>query len=74
RDGYVDTMCVRPSHQRRGVGAALLLAGLQALRRAGMVSATLETDEDNPTEAARFYQRVGFREIWRWSAYGAELK
>ena len=74
RDGYVDTMCVRPSHQRRGVGAALLLAGLQALRRAGMVSATLDTDEDNPTEATRFYQRVGFREIWRWSAYGAELK
>jgi mycothiol synthase len=73
RDGYVDTMCVRPSHQRRGVGAALLLAGLQALRNAGMVSATLETDEDNPTEAARFYESVGFREIWRWAAYGREL-
>jgi ribosomal protein S18 acetylase RimI-like enzyme len=39
-----------------------------------MVSATLETDEDNPTQAARLYQRVGFREIWRWSAYGAELR
>jgi len=74
RDGYVDTLCVRPSFQRRGVGAALLLTGLQALRRAGMVSATLETDEDNPTEAARLYQRVGFREIWRWSAYGTELR
>jgi len=24
RDGYVDTLCVRPSHQHRGVGAALL--------------------------------------------------
>jgi ribosomal protein S18 acetylase RimI-like enzyme len=74
RDGYVDTMCVRPSHQRRGVGAALLLTCLQALRQAGMVSATLETDEDNPTEAARFYQQVGFREIWRWAAHGAELR
>jgi mycothiol synthase len=74
RDGYVDTMCVRPSHQRRGVGAALLLTALHALRKAGMVSATLETDEDNPTEAARFYESVGFREIWRWAAYGAELK
>jgi ribosomal protein S18 acetylase RimI-like enzyme len=74
RDGYVDTMCVRPSHQRRGVGSALLLAGLQALRKAGMVSATLETDDDNPTEAGRFYERVGFRKIWRWSAYGTELR
>lgn len=74
RDGYVDTMCVRPSHQRRGVGAALLRVGLQALRSAGMVSATLETDEDNPTGAARFYESIGFREIWRWSAYGVELR
>jgi mycothiol synthase len=74
KDGCVDTMCVRPSHQRRGVGAALLLAGLRALRQAGMVSATLETDEDNPTQAAHFYQQLGFREVWRWSAYGAELR
>jgi mycothiol synthase len=74
RDGYVDTLCVRPSHQRRGVGGALLRAGLRVLREAGMVSATLETDEDNPTEAARFYQQLGFREVWRWLAYGAELR
>ena len=74
RDGYVDTLCVRPSYQRRGVGAALLLAGLRALRRAGMVSATLETDQDNPAHAAHFYQQLGFREVWRWSAYGVELR
>lgn len=74
KDGYVDTLCVRPSHQRRGVGAPLLLAGLRALRRVGMVSATLDTDEDNPTQAPRFYERVGFREIWRWAAYGTELR
>ena len=73
RDGYVDTLCVRPSHQRKGLGAALLLAGLHALREAGMASATLDTDEDNPTQAARLYEGVGFREIWRWSAYGSEL-
>jgi mycothiol synthase len=73
KDGYVDTLCVRPSHQRRGLGAALLFTGLHALRRAGMVSATLDTDEDNPTQAPRFYEGVGFREIWRWVAYGREL-
>jgi mycothiol synthase len=73
RDGYVGALCVRPSHQRQGMGAALLLAGLRALRQAGMVSATLDTDEDNPTQALRLYERLGFREIWRWLAYGAEL-
>jgi len=74
RDGYVDTLCVRPSFQRRGVGRALLLSALEALRTAGMVSATLDTDEDNPTQAPRFYQQLGFREIWRWVAYGTELR
>ena len=74
RDGYVDTLCVSPSFQRRGVGRALLLSALAALRRAGMVSATLDTDEDNPTQAPRFYQQLGFREVWRWVAYGAELR
>ena len=74
KDGYVDTLCVRPSHQRRGVGRALLLSALAALRTAGMVSATPDTDEDNPTQAPRFYQQLGFREVWRWVAYGAELR
>jgi mycothiol synthase len=73
KDGYIDTLCVRPSHQRRGLGAVLLLTGLHALRRAGMISATLDTDEDNPTQAPRFYEGVGLREIWRWVAYGTEL-
>jgi mycothiol synthase len=74
RDGYVDTLCVRPSFQRKGVGKALLLYALQALRTAGMASATLDTDEENPTQAPRFYQDLGFRETWRWVAYGAELR
>jgi mycothiol synthase len=73
KDGYVETLCVRPSHQRQGLGAALLLAGLRAVGRAGMISATLDTDEDNPTQAFRLYERIGFREIWRWLAYSSEL-
>jgi mycothiol synthase len=73
KDGYVDTLCVRPSFQRRGVGAALLLTGLRALRNAGMVSATLDADEDSPTQAPRFYEGVGFRAIWHWAAYLTEL-
>ena len=73
RDGYVDTLCVRPSHRRKGLGTALLLTALAALRTAGMESATLDTEEDNPTQAPRFYENIGFREIWRWIAYGREL-
>ena len=38
-----------------------------------MVSATLDTDEDNPTRAPRIYEGLGFREIWRWVTCGTEL-
>jgi mycothiol synthase len=74
RDGYLDTLCVRPSFQRRGVGAALLLVGLRSLRAERMVSASLDSNEDNPTQAARLYESVGFREIWTWVAHGLELR
>jgi mycothiol synthase len=74
RDGYVDSLCVRPAYRRQGVGRALLLDVLQALREAGLESATLDADTDNPSEAVRFYQTVGFRETRRWTTYGKELQ
>ncbi len=73
KDGYVDTLFVRPAYRRRGLGTALLLAGLRGLRDAGMESATLDTDTDNPTEPTRLYERVGFKELWRWVTYGREM-
>ncbi len=73
RDAYVGTLAVRPPYRRRGLGSALLLASLHAIKEAGMESATLDTDTDNPTEAIRLYERVGFREVWRWITYGKEI-
>jgi len=73
RDAYVDTLAVRPAYRRRGLGSALLLASLHAMKEAGMESATLYTDTDNPTEAIRLYENVGFREAWRWVTYGKEI-
>jgi mycothiol synthase len=72
-DGYVDTLCVRPEYRRRGLGSALLLTSLQAFKRAGLESATLDTNTENPTEAIRLYEQVGFREKWRWVTYGKEM-
>ena len=72
-DGYVDTLCVRPAYRRRGLGSALLLSCLHSLKKAGMESATLDTPTDNPSEAMRLYEQVGFREAWRWVTYGKEM-
>ncbi len=73
RDAYVDTLAVRPAYRRRGLGSALLLASLHAMKEAGMASATLDTDTDNPTEAIRLYEKIGFREAWRWVTYGRNI-
>jgi mycothiol synthase len=73
RDGTIDSFCVHRDYRRRGVGLALLLASLKAFKRAGLESATLETDTDNPTEAIRLYEKAGFREAWRWVTFGKDL-
>jgi mycothiol synthase len=74
RDGYVDTLCVIPAYRQRGLGSALLLTCLRAMKKAGLGSATLDASADNPTEAIHLYGQVGFREAWRWVTYGKELK
>ena len=73
RDGTIDSFCVRREHRRRGLGLALLVTSLQAFKRAGLESATLDADTENPTEAIRLYERAGFREAWRWVTYGKEM-
>lgn len=74
KDVYVDTLAVHPAYRRRGLGSALLLASLHSMKQAGMESATLDTDTDNPTEAIRLYERVGFRELWRWVTYSRNMQ
>lgn len=73
RNGYVDTLWVLPAYPRQRLGRALPLAGLHALKQAGVESATLDTDTDNPTQAMGLYDYVGFQEVWRWVDYGREM-
>lgn len=74
QDGYINILAVRPTHRRQGLGTALLLACLRDLKAAGMESVTIETDTDNPTQAMHLYERVGFREKWRWVTYAREIE
>jgi mycothiol synthase len=73
RDAYVDTLAVRPAYRRRGLGSALLLASLHSMKQGGVESATLDTDTDNPTEAIQLYEKISFREAWRWVTYGRDI-
>jgi ribosomal protein S18 acetylase RimI-like enzyme len=57
--GFVKDLAVHPDWRMRGVGAALLLQAFQALRDRGAASADLKVEQDNPSGAVRFYERLG---------------
>jgi mycothiol synthase len=62
--GVVDVLGVLRGHRRKGLGRALLLEGMRALRRRGCTHLVLGVDSENPTGALRLYQSAGFHE-WR---------
>jgi mycothiol synthase len=66
--GYVDYLAVAPRCRGRGLGRALLLHGLAALRAAGLSVAELSVQGENAS-ATRLYESVGMTPAWtieRW--------
>ena len=64
---------VVPAWRRKGLGSALTLAGLRALREAGMTSAVLGVDAENVTGARRLYERFGFEVVDQEVMYRREV-
>jgi len=61
KTGYVSGIGVLPDYRRRGIGTRLLLYGLERLKAQGMTSASLDTEDTNPTRAMTLYEKVGFK-------------
>lgn len=55
-------LVVAPDHRRSGLGLALTMAGLEAVRHSGAQAVILEVDYDNEAAIA-LYQRVGFEQL-----------
>jgi len=55
-------LVVAPKQRRQGIGAALVVAGLEAVRYAGARSVLLEVAFDNDPAIA-LYQRLGFEQL-----------
>jgi mycothiol synthase len=60
REGWIMQLGTRRGYRNQGLGRALLLAGMQAIQAAGMDTAALGVDAENPTGALRLYESVGF--------------
>lgn len=69
-EAEVLTLAVAPAHRRRGVGRALLEAGLAQAALLGAEAAFLEVAADNPA-ALNLYRRSGFQEVGRRLGYYA---
>ena len=66
--GYVDYLAVAARARGQGLGRAMLLNGLAALRDAGLAVAELSVQGENAS-ATRLYEAVGMRPVWaieRW--------
>lgn len=61
--GYTDPIGVHPAFQQRGLGTAILLAGLHYLKKRGAEEASFTTSSEN-TAMLRLGASVGFRRLY----------
>ncbi len=75
RDGRpeIKEVSVRSTYRRRGLARALIGQGLLALRTQSAGLPRLRTLEENPQQAWRLYESVGFRVVKRFPRYRKEL-
>ena len=73
KTGYVSGIGVLPVYRKRGIGTRLLLHGLKALKDKGMTSATLDTEDTNPTRAITLYEKVGFKVLQEYVTYTRDV-
>jgi ribosomal protein S18 acetylase RimI-like enzyme len=71
--GEVGMLGVLCPWRGRGLGRALLVRSMQALRESGMTEVVLEVDTDNLTGALRLYEGVGFRTLSQDAIYRKPL-
>jgi mycothiol synthase len=61
--GWILTVGVRRYWRRKGIGLALVHAGLGAFFQRGIVDVALSVDSSSPTSAHRVYERAGMRVV-----------
>jgi ribosomal protein S18 acetylase RimI-like enzyme len=70
---WISNLTVDPEQRGRGLGRAMLLAGLASLRSRGAASITLGVDAGAATPL-RLYQSVGFETVSTLQAWDKSLR
>jgi mycothiol synthase len=71
--GWVIAVAVLAEFRRRGLGRAIVAQSLRQLREAGMTSARLGVDAENPHGALGIYEALGFSIVDRGRIYRKPL-
>lgn len=61
-EGWISILGTRRGFRQRGLGRAMLLTGMQALQTAGIDTARIAVDSENPSSAKQLYESVGFQQ------------
>jgi ribosomal protein S18 acetylase RimI-like enzyme len=69
REGWVSDLGTRRGYRKRGLARALLGESLRTFKQAGMDTAKLGVDAQNPNGALQLYESVGFQKVETWLAY-----
>ncbi len=72
-EGWISTLGTRRGFRRKGLGRAMLLAGMQRLKVAGVDTARLGVDTENPSGAGQLYESVGFRKVYTQIMYVKDM-
>jgi ribosomal protein S18 acetylase RimI-like enzyme len=72
-EGWIDILGTRRGFRKIGLGRALLLEGMKALKANGIEVAVLGVDAENPTGALGLYESVGFRPVIKTATYHKDL-
>ncbi len=73
KSGVINEIGVLPAYRRKGIGTRLILHGLKTLKARGMTSATLDTEDNNPTRAVTLYEKVGFQVLQEYGTYKKDI-
>jgi mycothiol synthase len=72
--GRVNAVAVLRDYRRRGLGRSIVAESLRVLRKAGMSSATLGVDAQNPHGALGLYESLGFAVVEEGRIYRKPLE
>jgi GNAT superfamily N-acetyltransferase len=67
--GWINSLAVRRPYRKQGLAKFMLVSGMQVLRDHGMTEAVLGVDAENPHNALRLYESVGFKILNKDAVY-----